>query len=137
MKVSWKIYNTVSLCFISFKIKYVGDLKQVIFTYALTCGKFYCILNAEMPIQVAVRSLGVGLQPLACWDCGFESRQWHGYLSLVGILLCQIEISATGRLVVQRRRTECGVSECDTEASTIRRPWLTGGCSAMNKITVI
>ena len=108
-------------------------MKQGIFTYTLTCGKLYCILNAEMPIQVATRSLGVGLWPLACWGCVFESRQWYGYLSLVGVLLCQVEISATGRSVVQRSRTECGVSECDTEASTMRSPWPTGGCRAMNK----
>jgi len=25
----------------------------------------------------------VGLWPLACWDCGFESCRGHGYLSLV------------------------------------------------------
>jgi len=23
---------------------------------------------------------GVGLQPLACWDCGFESHRGHGCL---------------------------------------------------------
>jgi L-aminopeptidase/D-esterase-like protein len=27
--------------------------------------------------------------------------------------------------------TECGVSECDCEASIMRRPWHTGGCCAM------
>jgi hypothetical protein len=121
------------LCFISFKIKHVGDLKQVIFTYTLTRPKLYCILNAKMPIRVAARSLGVGLRPLACWDCGFESRLWHGYLSVVGVLLCQVEISVTGRSVIQRSRTEFGVSECDTEASTMRRLYPTMGCRAMNK----
>jgi len=25
---------------------------------------------------------GVGLRPLACWDCGFESRLWHGWMLL-------------------------------------------------------
>jgi hypothetical protein len=37
-------------------------------------------------------------------------------------------ISATGRLLVQRSPTGCGVSECNREASTVRRPWPTGGC---------
>jgi len=27
--------------------------------------------------------LGVGLRPLACWDCGFESRRRHRFLPLV------------------------------------------------------
>jgi len=29
--------------------------------------------------------------------------------------------------------TECGVSECDYEASKMRRPWPTKGCCAMGK----
>jgi hypothetical protein len=28
----------------------------------------------------------VGLQPLACWDCGFESRRGHGCLSVESVL---------------------------------------------------
>ena len=29
---------------------------------------------------------GVGLRPLACWDCGFESRRGHGYLFIVNVV---------------------------------------------------
>ena len=29
----------------------------------------------------------LGLRPLTCWDCGFETRQSHGYLSLVRLVL--------------------------------------------------
>jgi hypothetical protein len=29
---------------------------------------------------------GVGVRPLACWDCGFEYRQVHGYLALVSVV---------------------------------------------------
>ena len=36
-----------------------------------------------------------GLRPLACWDCGFESRMGHGYLSLVSVVCCQVEVSAS------------------------------------------
>ena len=39
---------------------------------------------------------GVDLRPLACWDCGFESRRRHGYLSLVSAVCCQVEVSASG-----------------------------------------
>ena len=31
---------------------------------------------------------GVGLQSLAYWDCGFETRQGHRCLSLVNIVCC-------------------------------------------------
>jgi hypothetical protein len=40
---------------------------------------------------------------------------------LVSVVCCQVEVSATGWSLVQRSPTECGVSECDREAST-RRP---------------
>ena len=38
----------------------------------------------------------VGLRALACWDCGFESRRKHGYLSLVDDMCYQAEVSASG-----------------------------------------
>jgi len=38
-------------------------------------------------IPMAVRS-GVGLPPLACRDCGFESRRGHRSLSLVNVMCC-------------------------------------------------
>jgi hypothetical protein len=37
-------------------------------------------------------------------------------LSVVSVVCCQVEVSATGRSLVQRIPTECVVSECDREA---------------------
>jgi len=62
-----------------------------------------------------------GLQPLVCWDSGFESRRGHGCLSVVIVVRCQVEVSATVRSLVQRSPTECCVSECDIETSTVGR----------------
>ena len=42
----------------------------------------------------------VGLRPLACWDCEFESRRGHGYM--LWLLRCQVEVSVTGLSLVQR-----------------------------------
>jgi predicted Zn-ribbon and HTH transcriptional regulator len=40
---------------------------------------------------------GVVLRPFACWDCGFESRRRvQGCLSLVSVVCCRIEVSASG-----------------------------------------
>ena len=39
--------------------------------------------------------LGVGLRSLACRDCGFESHRGHEYLSVVSVVCCQVEVSAT------------------------------------------
>jgi len=44
------------------------------------------------------------------------------WLSLANIVYFQVEVSATGRSLVQRSPTECGVSERDIETSTRRRP---------------
>jgi len=34
------------------------------------------------------------------------------WMSIVSVVCCQVEVSATGRLLIQRSPTECGVSEC-------------------------
>ena len=78
---------------------------------------------------------GVGLRPLACWDCGFEFRRGHGCLSLVSDMWCQVEVSASGWSLVQRSPTKCGVSECDREASIMRRSWPTRGWCDMEEKT--
>jgi hypothetical protein len=44
---------------------------------------------------------------------------------LVIIVCFHVEVSATGRSLAQRSRTECVVSECDLETSTMRRPGTT------------
>jgi hypothetical protein len=51
------------------------------------------------------------LRPLVYWDCGFESRLGHGCLSLVSVVCCQVEVSATSWSLVQRSPTDCGVSK--------------------------
>jgi hypothetical protein len=61
-------------------------------------------VNLVGPNGAAVE--GVGLRPLACWDCGFESRRVHGCLSLVNVVWCQVKFSATARTLVQRSPTE-------------------------------
>ena len=59
---------------------------------------------------------GWGLRPLACWNW-FESLRGHGYPSVVSVVCCQVEVSATGLSLAQRGPTECGASnECDREA---------------------
>jgi hypothetical protein len=66
--------------------------------------------------------LGVVLKLLACWDCGLEFRRGHGCLSVVSVVCCQVEVSASGWSLVQRSPIEFGVSECDNESSIMRWP---------------
>jgi len=42
-------------------------------------------------VAVVTRSNGVGMRPLACWDCGFEYGRGHGCLSLVCVMYCQVD----------------------------------------------
>ena len=37
----------------------------------------------------------VGLRPLACLDCGFESSRGHGCRSVVSVVCCHVEVSAS------------------------------------------
>jgi hypothetical protein len=49
-------------------------------------------------------------------------------------LLCVVtKVFASGWSLIQRSATECGVSECDRETSTVMTPWPTRGCCAMKK----
>ena len=53
-----------------------------------------------------------GLRPLTCWDRGFESHRGHGYLSVVSVMCCEVEVSAMSWWLVQRSPTDCGASLC-------------------------
>jgi hypothetical protein len=91
---------------------------------------------------------GMVLRPLCSWNCGFESRRGHECLSLMIVVWCQVQFSATVWSFVQRSPTECMcvcvsecvcmcvcvcVCECDNEASTLRKPLPTMDCQAMQK----
>jgi len=51
------------------------------------CAFLFCGLGLSnftyLPVPVAARSKAWGLQALACWDCGSESRRVHGCLPIV------------------------------------------------------
>ena len=46
------------------------------------------------------------------------------------VVVVVVVVHATGRSLVQRSPTECGVSECDRDASIMRRQSPTGGAVA-------
>ena len=56
------------------------------------------------------------------------------YKSVVSAVCCHVEVSTSGCSLVQKSPTECGVSECDHEATIMRRPWPTRDCYAPKKI---
>ena len=74
-----------------------------------------------LPVPVAARS-EASVCGRSFAENGFEARQGRGCVSVVSVVCCQMEVSASGESLVQRSSTECGVSWCDREASTLRRP---------------
>ena len=46
-----------------------------------------------------------------------EARKGHRCMSVLSVVCCQVEVSATGPSLVRISLTECGVSECDLENS--------------------
>jgi hypothetical protein len=55
---------------------------------------------------------GIGLRPLTGWDFGLESRRGHGCVSVVSVVCCPVEVSATGWSLVKRSPTDCGALLC-------------------------
>jgi hypothetical protein len=53
-------------------------------------------------------------------------------VSHVSVVGCQVEVAAPGRSLILRSHTECGVSECDFEAS-IMRPYPRGAAAPLKK----
>ena len=45
-------------------------------------------------------------------NCGFESQRGHEGLSVVSVVCCQVEFSATSWSLVQRSPTDCAASLC-------------------------
>jgi hypothetical protein len=80
------------------------------------------------------------------WFCGQSLEGIAGSNPTVGIGVClfsvlcvvQVQVSASGLSLVQRSLTDWGVSECDREASIIRRPWpISGSCTIKKKELII
>ena len=73
------------------------------------------------------------LGPIACWDCGFESRRGHGCLSVECCVLSGRDV-CDGPIPhpEESYRLWC-VTVCDLQTSRMRRPWPTLGCYARKK----
>jgi hypothetical protein len=85
---------------------------------------YFVICRSQWPSGLRFESAATRFVGLRVW---IPPMAW---MSLVSVVFSQLEVSASGWSLVQRCPTECGVSECDRNASTVRRPWPTrGGCT--------
>jgi len=88
-----------------------------------TGSESICVMcNLLLACRSGISVWGVGIRSLACWDCGFQSHRGHGCLSVVSVVCCQVEVSATHWSRVQRSPTDCEAYLC-----VIRKPQEWGG----------
>jgi hypothetical protein len=95
-----------------YMVYYTADLYMLhhqtgLCTCFITIHTYICFITIQAYVHVSLSyrprcaepsgraAEGVGLRPKACWDRGFESHQRHGCLSLVSVVWCQVEVSAT------------------------------------------
>jgi len=109
-----------------------GILSLLLFWYFVCVCVCVCVWpcrvsKTEIVLKLFADSIYRAVQGWVCGrsiaECGFESRRGHGFSCVAFIVCSQVEVSASGWSLVQRSPTECGVSECDREASLMRRPW--------------
>jgi len=61
---------------------------------------------------------------------GKRALKNESYIIVLLLLLLLLKVVV---VLDQRRPTECGVAECDREASMMMRPWTTRGCCAVKE----
>ena len=93
----------------------------------------FALTNMDVPIPVAVK--------FKAWVCD-RSLTVNADSNPAGDMdICLLRVLCVVRQrfllradpLVRRGPTECGVSECDREASIMWRPWHTGDCCAMKR----
>ena len=77
-----------------------------------TLGTILSNLWTYLTLRRLMSQQASGLRPLACWDLGFESHRGHGYLFVVSVVCCQVEVAATSWSLVQRSPADCAASLC-------------------------
>ena len=85
------------------------------FLHALICQ----VIKAEPIPWLRGLRRGSAANSLLGLRVGIQPGEW---VSVVSVVCCQLEVSASGWSLVQRSPTYCGVSESDLETSTMRRP---------------
>jgi hypothetical protein len=55
---------------------------------------------------------GEGLRPFPCWDCEFDSRRRHEFLSLLSVVCSQVKGLCDGSIPHPEKSCDCTVSFC-------------------------
>ena len=89
-------------------------------------SKYRCRKPYAATQHLMLMTMGVCTRNTSSWECS----------SAVNVLCCQIEVSASGWSLVQKRHTECDVSECNRESLIRTRPWHTRVYGAVKKKSI-
>ena len=105
-----------------FRLSQFSIILPILSTHSFIYFRYYIFSE---PILVAARS-----KVRVCGSSlvGIEASNPSGGMMPVCCECCQVEVSETGRSLVQRSPTKCGVSEYDCEGSIMRKPWRSRGC---------
>ena len=82
--------------------------------YIKTACSNICLISHNFLPYFSVEDLGG--RAVKAWVCGrshAEIAGSNGCLSVVSVVCCQVEVSATGRSLVQRSPIGCVVSGCE------------------------
>jgi hypothetical protein len=144
LQQKYRLYVQFFSCYVNFTFSHFSPLILPLITLRNEyrfCGFWLCCFISLSDYVLSLNFVEPGghvvwdggLWSLAFSDCGFESPGVMDVCLLwVLYVRCQVEVSVSGRSLVQRFLTDCGVSECDREASSImRRPFPTSGCCFM------
>ena len=119
---SWRVMMMMMMVI---KIKYLQlSKKAFLLLTAFSYNRF------QQPRRQICGSAAVRLLALWVW---ISSELRRGCLSVVSVVCRQEEVPATGRSLDQRSSTDCGVSECNLETATMRRPSLIRVAESWNK----
>ena len=86
-----------------------------------------------MPIPVAARSKAWVCCRLPARTAGSNSTGDIKSVPPVSVVCCHVEVSATGRSLLQRSPIECGMSECDLQTSTTNSVLPTGAANPLKQ----
>ena len=100
VKNGWRYTSTSPYAFMA--------CTAALFTFLIWDSKAFVARNKQGLHHLSRRAA----LPLACWYLGFESHRGHEYLSVVSVVCCQVEVSATSWSLVQRTPTDCAASLC-------------------------
>jgi hypothetical protein len=94
-------YQTPPVLFVSSDMIVVMCMRRAASYVTLFCSDTQYASTVQFCDKGGHAFRGVGLRPFACTDCGFESRWGHGCLSHVSVVCSQVDVSDTGRSLVQ------------------------------------